>query len=117
MDVNFRVGSRCEGARACGTVHGVMGRMPFARTVGAAPVRACLAPGTQMIRLLVAVALGAVLLSVALASPAGAAIFTQEPGSPYAQTGSATDTYGLATGDFNGDGRPDIVAVNGTSSN
>src|SRR4051794_31167965 len=64
---------------------------------------------------LVAVLAGAALLSTALASPARAAIFTQEAGSPYAQS-AGTDTYELATGDFNGDGRPDIVAVNGTSS-
>jgi VCBS repeat protein len=39
--------------------------------------------------------------------------FTQE-GSPI-QVG--TDPYGVVTGDFNGDARPDVATVNGTSSN
>jgi FG-GAP-like repeat/Putative metal-binding motif len=51
---------------------------------------------------------------VAFALPATAsANFTQEPGSPY-RVGA--DPFGVLAGDFSGDGRPDIVTVNGTAS-
>src|SRR3954447_822352 len=66
-----------------------------------------------------AVVVAGALGALAAAPVAQAGIFAQEPGSPYAQSQTPTtntDTYGLATGDFNGDARPDIVAVNGTSS-
>lgn len=42
------------------------------------------------------------------------ASFTQEPGSPVATNG--TDTLQVLAADFNADARPDLAAINGTSS-
>ena len=58
-----------------------------------------------------AAALAAVLLLVGAAS-AWAAFVTE--GSPYTV---GDDPYSLNAGDFNGDGRPDVATINGTSSN
>ena len=58
-----------------------------------------------------AAALAAVLLLVGAAS-AWAAFVTE--GSPYAV---GDDPYSLNAADFNGDGRPDVATINGTSSN
>ena len=57
----------------------------------------------------------AVLLAVAMLLPAGTAraSFTQEPGSPY---DVGNDPYGVLAGDFTGDGRPDVVSLNGSAS-
>ncbi len=57
-------------------------------------------------------ALGAALAFALAAAPADAS-FTQEPGSPFAV---GVNPYGVLIGDFNADTRPDVVAVNGTSS-
>ena len=57
-------------------------------------------------------ALGAALAFALAAAPANAS-FTQEPGSPFAV---GVNPYGVLIGDFNADTRPDVVAVNGTSS-
>src|SRR5262244_3301433 len=56
------------------------------------------------------VAAGAVLAAAGTAW----ADFVTEAGSPYA-VGNAP--YSIDAADFNGDGRPDVVTVNGTSSN
>jgi hypothetical protein len=58
-----------------------------------------------------AAALAAVVLLVATAS-AWAAFVTE--GGPYTV---GDDPYSLNAGDFNGDGRPDVATINGTSSN
>ncbi len=58
-----------------------------------------------------AAALGAALLLVGAASARGA--FVTE-GSPYPV---GDDPLSLNAGDFNGDGRPDVATINGTSSN
>ena len=58
-----------------------------------------------------AAALGAALLLVGAASAKGA--FVTE-GSPYPV---GDDPLSLNAGDFNGDGRPDVATINGTSSN
>jgi hypothetical protein len=58
------------------------------------------------------------LLTAALAAlilaPTAEGSFTQEPGSPFAVGGN--NPYGILTADFNGDGRPDVATVNGSSS-
>jgi hypothetical protein len=56
-----------------------------------------------------AAALGAALAFAATAQ----ASFTQEPGSPFAV---GANPYGVLVSDFNADNRPDVVAINGTSS-
>ena len=57
-------------------------------------------------------ALGAALAFASAAAPAHAS-FMQEPGSPFAV---GVNPYGVLIGDFNADTRPDVVAINGTSS-
>ena len=65
-----------------------------------------------MRRLCVAVALGATLF--ALPSSASAVItLSEEGGSPYTV---GPDSYTLAAGDLNGDGKNDLVSVSGTNS-
>ncbi|MGH2836957.1 MAG: FG-GAP-like repeat-containing protein [Thermoleophilaceae bacterium] len=52
--------------------------------------------------------------ALALAPSAGAISFVQEGGTTYA---TGAQPYGLVANDFDGDLRPDIATVNGTSSN
>ena len=54
----------------------------------------------------------AIALTAVAASPAHAT-FTQEVGSPYPV---GANPYGVGSGDFDGDGRPDLAVFNGTSS-
>ena len=64
-------------------------------------------------RIRLATALCALALTL-LCEPAGAEIsFSEELGSPYSV---GTDPYGVVAADFNNDSRPDLAAVNGTSS-
>jgi FG-GAP-like repeat/Thrombospondin type 3 repeat len=60
--------------------------------------------------------LAAFALALGVPQTADAAIlgFTEEAPSPYVV---GTDPYTLTSADFNGDGRPDLAAFNGTSSN
>ena len=51
--------------------------------------------------------------SLAAAAPAHAS-FAQEAGSPYTV---GTNPYGVVSADFDGNGQPDVAAINGTSSN
>src|SRR5215218_3649545 len=53
-------------------------------------------------------------IAVLAAAATAQADFVQEAGSPYT---TAADSYGVTTSDLNGDLRPDIAVVNGTSSN
>ena len=48
-----------------------------------------------------------------IAAPAAGAALQLEPGSPYAV---GADPYGVVSGDFDGDGRPDAATIDGTSS-
>lgn len=58
--------------------------------------------------------IGAALAVFAVAAPPARASFLQELGSPFA-VGAVP--YGLLPADFNGDGAPDLLSVNGASSN
>jgi hypothetical protein len=56
---------------------------------------------------------GALGAALACAATPAHASFTQEPGSPFAV---GANPYGVLVSDFNADTRPDVVAINGTSS-
>ncbi|RKQ87207.1 VCBS repeat protein [Solirubrobacter pauli] len=57
--------------------------------------------------------IGAALAVFAVAAPPARASFLQELGSPFAV---GTVPYGLLPADFNGDGAPDLLSINGGSS-
>jgi hypothetical protein len=59
-------------------------------------------------------AAGLAALGALSAAGAAQASFTQGPGSPFPV---GTNPYGVVAADFNGDGAPDVAAINGTSSN
>jgi hypothetical protein len=61
--------------------------------------------------------LAATLAGLALCAPAPTALasFAREPGTPVDVNGA--DPSGVVVDDFNGDKRPDVVTINGTSSN
>jgi hypothetical protein len=54
----------------------------------------------------------AVVAICGLATGTARATFTQEPGSPYPVN---AEPYSIASGDFNGDGRPDLAVVGGNA--
>jgi hypothetical protein len=56
----------------------------------------------------------AALAVILTASSAQAVSLTEEAGSPY---GTGANPYTAVSADFNGDGRPDVATVNGTSAN
>jgi VCBS repeat protein/putative metal-binding protein len=55
----------------------------------------------------------AVVVAVLAGAGTASADFTQEPGSPYDVGAQPHDVFSV---DFNGDGRPDVATINGTSS-